>query len=616
MTARVTPNEAMRLVLRRVKAHGREVDQVDGGPRWVTGCPTEGHIAPVVRWDQRTDGTVRVHACVKGCTVEQILVGFTLDDRRIRAYSNGQDQFTQPGRSRRRTEPGDGLAIYEKLRAALDDGFDDGRGRTGRYQCPACGARGDGHGLRVDWDPNRRRRILLVCDSQRCPLEEVLEPLGMTLAELCADDDTDDLGEDEEEVSSPPGEETDGAQLLDDVRKFLGRFVAFPSSHAQVAVTLWAAHTHLVAQFDSTPRLALLSPEKQSGKTRTLEILDLLCAGPERLSDASAAFIFRRIGQGEVTVELDECDAIWKRRNSDESAEALRSIVNAGHRKGATVGRVEMDGKSGKLVRFPVYAPVALAGIGGLPDTILDRSVIVRMRRRAPDEKVEEYRERTTRPEGEGLRVLLADWCASVAEKIGDQWPDMPAGVHDRPADVWEPLLVVADLAGGRWPELARAACVAFVDGSREDVASLGVRLLGDLRDIFGEHEVVSTETILGKLHALEEAPWGDWYGKPLDSRGLAKLLKPYGICSTKVRIGEASVRGYRRDDLWDAWSRYLAPPSGTSGTSGTPLASTVPDVPDVPPEGPKLCAVCGKPLQPYYVKIGRDLHPGCRPPF
>jgi hypothetical protein len=70
-----------------------------------------------------------------------------------------------------------------------------------------------GHGLRVDWDPNRRRRILLVCDSQRCPVEEILEPLGMTPAELCAHDDTDDLGKDEEEVPSPPGEETAGEGL-------------------------------------------------------------------------------------------------------------------------------------------------------------------------------------------------------------------------------------------------------------------------------------------------------------------------------------------------------------------------------------------------------------------
>jgi hypothetical protein len=166
---------------------------------------------------------------------------------------------------------------------------------------------------------------------------------------------------------------------------------------------------------------------------------------------------------------------------------------------------------------------------------------------------------------------------------VGEPWPELPDGVTDRPADVWEPLLAVADLAGGGWPAAGRAACVAFVSGSRDDTASLGVRLLADLRDVFGDAAALATVERLERLHAIDEAPWGDWYGKPLDDRGLARRLRPYGIGSTKVRIGEASVRGYRRNDLWDAWSRYLPTPSGTSGTSGTPLASHVPDVPDVP---------------------------------
>lgn len=207
--------------------------------------------------------------------------------------------------------------------------------------------------------------------------------------------------------------ELDGAQLLGEVRKFLRAYVAFPSEAAAVAVTLWAAHTHLVSRFESTPRLALLSPEKQCGKSRVLELLELVCAGAETLSDASPAYLYRRIGAGEVTILLDEADAIWKRGKSDETAEALRSIVNAGHRRSATVGRVEMNGQAAKLVRFRCYAPAAIAGIGNLPDTIMDRAVIVRMRRRAPDEQIRDYRERITRPEGEQLRDQLTRWVAA-----------------------------------------------------------------------------------------------------------------------------------------------------------------------------------------------------------
>ena len=405
----------------------------------------------------------------------------------------------------------------------------------------------------------------------------------------------------------------DPAGLLDEVARFLRSYVAFPSSHAGIAVTLWAAHTHLAAGFESTPRLALLSPEKQCGKSRVLELLALLSAGAETLSDASPAYLYRRIGAGTVTVLLDEADAIWKRGKSDETAEALRSVINAGHRKSATVGRVEMQGQAAKLVRFPVYAPAALAGIGTLPDTILDRAVIVRMRRRAPDEPVRDYRERVTRPEGHALREKLAGWATTAAESVGDPWPDLPPGVADRNADVWEPLVMIADLAGGDWPKLAREACTAFVDRTRDDTETAGTRLLADLRDIFGDSDVLSTETILTALCALDEAPWSDWYGKPLNPRGLAKLLKPYQVGPAQVRIGTDTPRGYRRTDLQAAWRSYLAAGSETSTTSKTSLASHVLDVSDVVDTGAG-CAVCGDPLDLALAAAGYATHPMCDP--
>ena len=408
-------------------------------------------------------------------------------------------------------------------------------------------------------------------------------------------------------------DESHGAGLLDEVHTFLRGYVAFPSTHAAVAVTLWAAHTHLAAAFESTPRLALLSPEKQCGKSRVLELLELLSAGAETLSDASPAYLYRRIGAGKVTILLDEADAIWKRGKTDETAEALRSIVNAGHRRSATVGRVEMNGTTAKLIRFRVYAPAAIAGIGTLPDTILDRAVVIRMRRRAPDERIRDYRERTTRPEGDALRELLIKWAADVADWVGDPWPDMPGGVADRAADVWEPLLMIADLAGGDWPQRAREACAAFVDGARDDTETTGTRLLADLRQVFGDADVMSTETILGKLHALEESPWGDWYGKPLNARGLAKLLKPYQVKATQVRIGENTPRGYRRSDLHEAWRSYLPGGSETSATSATSLASHVLDVADVALPR-QACAVCGEPLDPVLAASGDTTHPMCDP--
>lgn len=368
----------------------------------------------------------------------------------------------------------------------------------------------------------------------------------------------------------PDAEPMSGVEVLDQVREFLCRFVAFPTVHAEVAVTLWAAHTHAHEVFDSTPRLALLSPEPGSGKSRTLETLELLCPSPMQALSASPAAIFRTIDDAPPTLLLDEVDAIFGRYGKDTDNEDLRALLNAGHRNGAQIPRCV--GPTHQVKLFQVYCPVALAGLGDLPDTLMSRSVVIRMRRRRSDEKVEPFRYRDASSTGHVLRDRLAEWVATVADQAGNARPELP--VEDRPADVWEPLVALADRAGGTWPEVARSACSALAGEGQTREASLGIRLLTDLRDIFGDTDKLSTTTVLDALNDLDEAPWGDLHGKALDSRGLARRLRQYGIGSTKVKIGDISVRGYRREDLWDTWQRYCpeTPPteSGTNGTNGT----------------------------------------------
>ncbi len=364
-----------------------------------------------------------------------------------------------------------------------------------------------------------------------------------------------------------------GAELLDDVAAFLSRFVAFPSDAARVAVALWAAHTHLIDEFESTGRLALLSPEPGSGKTRTLEVLALLCYAPMPMVNANPAPVFRRLHQGPRTLLLDECDAIFgSRLSTDDPRADLRALLNEGHRRGATVDRCV--GPKHEVQEFPVFAACALAGLGDLPDTLMSRSVIVRMRRRAPGEHVEPFRRRLHADLGEQLHVTLAEWANEVRADIAGAWPDMPDGIVDRPADVWEPLLAVADVAGGHWPETARAACIELCKVAESREASLGVRLLADLRDVFsnaGNPEVMSTESILDELHKLDEAPWADLRGRPLDARGLARRIRLYEVTSTKVKVEARALQGYRREHLWDAWSRYLPAPTSIQAEPAEP---------------------------------------------
>jgi hypothetical protein len=363
--------------------------------------------------------------------------------------------------------------------------------------------------------------------------------------------------------------EHDGAAVLDEIEAFHRRFNVFPLEAAYVAVTLWDAHAHLIDCFDSTPRIAFLSPEPGSGKSRALEVIETLVPNRMMAADASASAMFRAVSATETrpTILFDEVDAVFGPKAGGD--EQLRAFINAGHRRGAGMWRCVGDGSNQTAQEFPSYCAVAMAGLGSLPDTILTRSVIVRMRRRAPNERVEPWRKRVHEPQGHALRERLSTWAASVRKQVDGAFPTMPDGVTDRPADVWEPLLAVADAAGGAWPERARAACLELVTAARQDdKASLGIRLLTDLRDhVFNGAHRMPTAHILATLNGMDDAPWADTGGRPLDSRGLARALGEYvtadnqPIKARNIKTGDGVVKGYYASDLADAWARYCPPP-------------------------------------------------------
>lgn len=378
-------------------------------------------------------------------------------------------------------------------------------------------------------------------------------------------------------VKTPvPHEHVDAARLLDDVAAFVKRFVAFPALHCLDTVALWAAHSHMIQHFHTSPRLAALSPEAESGKTRVLEILDLLTPDAMLIFSPSVAAIFRKLAQAQVTLLFDEVDTIFTRRGKDDQNEDLRALLNSGYRRGASIPRCV--GPRHEVQDFQVFAAVALASIGDLPDTVMTRSIIINMRRRAAHEHIEQFRLRTNEAEGHALRDQLAMWAASFGPAVGSAWPDLPDGVVDRRAEVWEPLIAVADAAGGTWPDRARVAAVADVAAHRRRAPSLGIKLLSDLRHVFNGRDGVSTSEILDTLNAMDDSPWGDLRGKPLDSRGLAMRLRRYGVAPKTLRIGTTTPKGYAREDLHDAWERYIpshpleAATSATSDTPDTPI--------------------------------------------
>ncbi|MFE2872161.1 DUF3631 domain-containing protein [Embleya sp. NPDC059259] len=356
---------------------------------------------------------------------------------------------------------------------------------------------------------------------------------------------------------------TEGDALLNELRAAIARYVILPHATALDAVTLWTAATHLQPAFQHAPRLAVVAPAKRCGKSRLLDVLHETVHDPCITVNATPAAIFRSITDEPPTLLVDEADTLFGSAKVAEKNEEMRGLLNAGHQRNRYTLRVV--GNDHKPHRFNTFAMAAIAGIGDLPDTIMDRAVVIRMRRKIKGERAAPFRTRRDQPALNDLRDRLAAWLRSVADAAADAEPEMP--VEDRAADTWEPLVVVADLAGGSWPRAARVACAEMTaaEEANDDQGGLGIRLLADCRSVFAQHNdiaALSTGQLLNALRADAEAPWADHGANGLTPRALGILLKDYGITSSNIRFPDHNQRkGFTRNQFADAWHRYCPAP-------------------------------------------------------
>ncbi|MFG2856071.1 DUF3631 domain-containing protein [Streptomyces mirabilis] len=357
---------------------------------------------------------------------------------------------------------------------------------------------------------------------------------------------------------APDAPASEGTALLEQLKAAIARFVILPSEEALDATVLWVAATHLQASWQHAPRLAVVGPAKRCGKSRLLDVLTETVHNPVITVNSTAAAVFRSITEEPPTLLVDEADTIFGTPKQAEKNEEMRGLLNAGHQRDRYVLRVV--GNDHTPHRFHTFAMAALAGIGDLPDTIMDRSIVIRMRRRAEGERVSPYRTKRDSPALHELRAQLTQWAMPLAERALILEPAMP--VEDRAADTWEPLVIVADLAGGPWPHRARHACTRMVtaEAEAEQDNPSNARILADIRRIFhakGEQEHLSTDEILFALNGDPEAPWAEHGRGGLTPRGLGAMLREYGISSGNVRVGEIQRKGYTRNKFADAWKRY-----------------------------------------------------------
>lgn len=357
--------------------------------------------------------------------------------------------------------------------------------------------------------------------------------------------------------TTPPTPPVTGAEILDRMHAALRRYVILPSAEAIDAVVLWIAASHAQPAWAHAPRLVIRAPEKRCGKSRLLDIVEGACHNPLITVNASPAAVYRSIGsEHPPTLLIDEADTIFGGDNA-KANEDLRGLLNAGHQRNRPAIRYDVNTKAIEMI--PTFAMAALAGIGAMPDTIEDRAVIVRMRRRAPGEKVSPFRHKRDAP---GLRTLAADlsgWLRAHFPELEAAEPPMP--VEDRAADTWEPLVAVADLAGSDWPQRARKA-VLTLTAEADDASHVTtrVRLLADIRtafDTLGDPPAATTAELLQVLNDDPEGPWAGFGPTGLTGKRLGDLLRDFGITSGTIRFPVGQAKGYLKDGFQDAWSRY-----------------------------------------------------------
>ena len=351
----------------------------------------------------------------------------------------------------------------------------------------------------------------------------------------------------------PWPEAVDGTALLADLAAAVRRHVVMEDKQAR-AVALWALAAHAFDAWVIFPRLLATAPEKGCGKSTLLDVVGNLIPKPLKADSITAAALFRVIEAARPSMLLDEADAYLAKENED-----LRAVVNAGHRRDGAV--IRTVGEDHEPRQFSAWAPMAIAAIGRLPPTIEDRSIIIRLKRRRPDERIESLRQDRT----DGLDRLsrkCARWAADHAKALDAADPAMPEGLINRAADNWRPLVAVADLAGaGGLARLDAAELATDPDGEQ----SARLLLLSDLLDLFDKEPsgVLFTSEIIAGLITRDDRPWPEWkVGKPITSRQLATLLKPFGMTTNQnVRRDENQAKGYRRDQFEDAFARYLEHP-------------------------------------------------------
>jgi hypothetical protein len=353
-------------------------------------------------------------------------------------------------------------------------------------------------------------------------------------------------------------------QLFHAIKSFVTRYVVFSRREHADVITLWIMHTWIADCADFTPYIYLHSPVMQCGKTQVHRVVEPLVKNPLRTCNVSEAALYREIEESHPTLLWDEIDAIFGNRKSSEANENKRALLNAGYERGLKAIRMERGGNGFVKVSFDPFCPKILAGIGQLPDTIVDRSISILIHRRLKTQPCQKYR-RQERAKAKPIHDALEKWSADpgLQRKLRESQPQMSKCLTDRQEDIWEPLIAIADSISGDVPKLARGAAEALCDNV--DELSYGAEQLAAIRKVIGQKSRITSADLIEALWEADALPSrlledekpnhkkiGSW---------LSKFIKSYGGKSARqLKFEGQNLRGYETAELQPIFDRYCPP--------------------------------------------------------
>lgn len=317
--------------------------------------------------------------------------------------------------------------------------------------------------------------------------------------ELSEAKSNDDFFEQIEAWHSP----VDGHELLNQIEKIIDQHIAC-EGHTRIATALWIVYTWAIDAMQIAPIACITAPEKRCGKTQLLTLIGDLCYKPLPTSNITAAALYRAIEEWSPTLLIDEADTFLK------DNEDLRGVINAGHsRKNAYV--IRCDGDDNKPARFNVWCAKAISGIGHLPETIKDRSIILELRRKLPHEKKQRLRH-ADQSQWHNIKRQCLRWVNDHVELLRTIRPELPEQLNDRAQDNWESLFIIAQVASEQWLQKATHAAMT-INGIELDTLSISEQLLTDIRAIFNElgEQKIFSSGLVEALNADAENVWTTW---------------------------------------------------------------------------------------------------------